>query len=49
MISNVYRKGGSLFNFPVSSSMLHLGDKSQEEKKEMTTIEIVENFNKQKK
>jgi hypothetical protein len=49
MISNVYRKGGSLFNFPVSSSMLNLGDKSQEEKKEMTTIEIVENFNKQKK
>ena len=49
MISNVYRKGGSLFNFPVSSNMLHLGDKSQEEKKEMTTIEIVENFNKQKK
>ena len=49
MMSNVFKKGGSLFNFPVSSNMLNTGEKSQEEKKEMTTIEIVENFKKQNK
>lgn len=49
MMSNLNRKGGSLFNFPVTSNMLNLGNKSQEEKKEMTTTEIVQSFVKQNK